>query len=104
MNFGVFGFLIFWALAMFQHYGAAADSLAANGPLLSGSATLAEPAGPPGIYTTMRSTNLSVWNALATVTNVLGSVHFADVSTNLAEFTFYSANLQELPASGEIQP
>ena len=37
--------------------------------------------GPPGVYTVLSSTNLTVWSAVGVATNPLGSVNFHDFGT-----------------------
>jgi formylglycine-generating enzyme required for sulfatase activity len=51
-------------------------------------------AGPPSVYTVLRSTDLVAWSALATVTNRLGKVVFTDATANLAPQKFYRTVIQ----------
>jgi hypothetical protein len=48
-------------------------------------------AGPPGIYTVLSSTNLAVFSALGTATNILGRVVFTDSTASLSARKFYRA-------------
>jgi hypothetical protein len=38
--------------------------------------------GPPGVYTVLRSTNLTDWSMLSSVTDPLGSINFVDMKAN----------------------
>jgi formylglycine-generating enzyme required for sulfatase activity len=54
-------------------------------------------AGPPGVYTVLRSTNLAAWGPLAAVANPLGTIVFTDVEAHLSSQKFYRALLQSPP-------
>ena len=45
--------------------------------------------GPPGVYVVLGSTDLATWSAIGTANNVLGSISFNDVATNLPPQKFY---------------
>jgi len=55
--------------------------------------------GPPGVYVLFGSTNLEVWSAIGTADNVLGSILFNDVATNLPPQKFYRALRLTPPAN-----
>ena len=55
--------------------------------------------GPPGVYAIFGSTDLAAWSAIGTANNVLGSILFNDVSTNLPPQKFYRALLQSPPTN-----
>ncbi len=57
--------------------------------------------GPPGVYVVLGSTNLEVWSAIGTADNVLGSISFNDVATNLPPQKFYRA-LQMSPPTNMV--
>jgi hypothetical protein len=45
--------------------------------------------GPPGVYSVLGSTNLTVWSAVGVANNPLGSVNFHDVTANASPQKFY---------------
>jgi hypothetical protein len=45
--------------------------------------------GPPGAYTILDSTNLTVWSELGVTTNNLGSISFTDTTANGSPRKFY---------------
>jgi internalin A len=49
--------------------------------------------GPPGVYAIFASTDLAVWNKLATLTNQVGTIRFTDPSPRLAPQKFFRAVL-----------
>jgi formylglycine-generating enzyme required for sulfatase activity len=53
--------------------------------------------GPPGSYTVLGSTNLTVWSALGTATNTLGGAIFTDGQANASPQKFYRALRQTPP-------
>jgi len=55
--------------------------------------------GPPGAYTVLVSTNLSVWSVLSAVGNPLGSIIFRDLTASSSPQRFYRAQLQNPPAN-----
>jgi len=55
--------------------------------------------GPPGVYVLLGSTDLAAWSAVGTANNVLGSISFNDVATNLPPQRFYRALRQSAPTN-----
>jgi len=55
--------------------------------------------GPPGVYSILGSTDLASWSVLGAASNSLGSINFADVTTQLSQRTFYRALLQSPPSN-----
>jgi hypothetical protein len=47
--------------------------------------------GPPGVYTTLSSVDLSVWSELGAATNNFGNAEFTDVASPLPPQKFYRA-------------
>jgi formylglycine-generating enzyme required for sulfatase activity len=50
--------------------------------------------GPPGVYSILRSTNLTAWSPVRMANNPLGSVNFVDATTNSFPQRFYRVMLQ----------
>jgi hypothetical protein len=47
--------------------------------------------GPPAAYTILSSLDLSTWNELKPVTNLFGSIPFADTEVTNSGYKFYRA-------------